>query len=330
MKRGKWLILAIVVLVLLIDGFYIISETEQAIITQFGEPVGKAITKAGLHFKMPLMQKANIFDKRILEWDGEPNQIPTIDKKFLSVDIFARWRIVDPLLYYESVKQESSAQGRLDAVINGVTRDIIAGNKLIEIVRDTDRKLEFSADDIKILQEVQQGVPEGGDSVAVEETRDPMQVEGVSTGKRQLIQEAILKDAREEMLRYGIEVVDVRIKRVNYIESVRQDVYQRMIAERNKISGWYRSTGIGEADVILGEMGKRKNEIESTAYRTVQQLYGEADAEATRIYAAAYNQDADFYQFWQTLETYKQTMKEQNTLILSTDSDYYKYLKEIK
>ncbi|MCD4829583.1 MAG: protease modulator HflC [Candidatus Cloacimonetes bacterium] len=330
MKKGKWFILLAVAIILVVDALYIVDETQHAIVTQFGEPVGGAVSRSGLHIKAPLIQKVHLFEKRILEWDGEPNQIPTADKKFIAVDTFARWRIVDPLLYYESVKLESSAHGRLDAVINGVTRDIIANNTLIEIVRDSNRELLFSADDINILREVQETIPADGDSVAARQLADSQADDAEAIGRRHEIELEVLAETRSDMERYGIEIVDVRIKRINYIESVRRDVYQRMIAERSKISGWYRSTGIGEGDVILGEMERRLQEIESTAYRQVQEIRGEADAEATRIYAQTFNRDPEFYRLWQTLETYKETMGSKNTLIFSTDSDYYRYLKEIR
>jgi len=301
----------IVVLAFLTGVIYIVDETKQVVITQFGRPVGKAVTNAGLHLKKPLIQMANYFDKRLLEWDGDPNQIPTKDKKYIWVDTTARWKIIDPLKFLQSVNNEVSAHGRLDDIINSATRDVITGHLLVETVRDTNRILESE-------EEV------GEDIITSEEA-----VEHIEDG-RKVLEGLILEKASKLAPQYGIQLVDVRIKRVNYIEDVRKKVYERMIAERKRAAERYRSEGQGKRAEIDGQKGKELKLIRSEAYRTAQGLKGEADAEAIKIYAQAYNQDPEFYTFLKTMETYKNTIDENSTVLLTTDSDYYKYLKRLK
>lgn len=304
-------LIIIVALAFLSGAIYIIDETQQVVITQFGRPVGKPVTDAGLHLKKPLIQLANYFDKRLLQWDGDPNQIPTKDKKYIWVDTTARWKIATPLKFLQSVNNEISAQGRLDDIINSATRDVVTSHLLVETVRNTNRILESQ-------QEV------GEDVIASEEA-----IEHIDIGRKTL-EGAILNRAKTLAPQYGIELVDVRIKRVNYIEDVRRKVYERMIAERKRAAERYRSEGQGKRAEIDGQREKELKLIRSEAYRKAQGIKGKADAEAIAIYAQAYNQDPEFYAFLKTLETYRDTIDENSTVLLTTDSDYYKYLKELE
>jgi membrane protease subunit HflC len=307
MKQTLLIILGVILLIVLVNAFYIIDETEQAIITQFGEPIGGARTEAGIFLKTPFIQKVHYLEKRILKWDGEQNQIPTQDKKFIWVDTFARWRIVDPLLFYQSVRSEIFAQSRLDDIIDGVTRDIITLNTLIEIVRDTDRELSFAIDfEADYYEEIQSEIKVG----------------------RRAIADSIFSVAKPLIEQFGIELIDVQVKRVNYIEDVRKQVYDRMSSERKKIADRYRSSGHGRAAEIIGRMERELQQIESEAYRTSQEIMGRADAEATGIYASAYNRDPGFFEFMRTLEAYKRTINDQNIMIMTTDSDFYKLMKK--
>ncbi len=292
------------------DAFYTVDQTKQVIITQFGNPVGEPVVNAGLHVKLPFIQKATFFEKRIMEWDGDANQIPTKDKKYILVNTFARWRIADPLKFYQSVNNERSAMGRLDDIIDGITRDFISENVLIEVVRNSNRTMVSSS------EEKEDAVIEA-DSLKIE------------LGRTAITRE-ILKLVQKKVPQYGIEVLDIRIKQVNYIAEVRQKVYDRMVSERKRIAQLYRSQGQGKRAEITGQMGKELQRITSEAYRKAQQIEGDADAKATDIYARAFSKDPDFYSFLQTLDTYRKTIDSTSTLILSTDSEYLKYLKSIK
>lgn len=289
---------------------YIINEGQQVVITQFGKPVGNPITSAGLHFKRPLIHEAHYFEKRLLDWDGDPNQIPTKDKKYIWVDSTARWRIIDALKFLQSVGNEMNAQGRLDDIINSATRDVITSHLLVEAVRDSNRILESKV--------------EGEDVIVTDEA-----LERIDVG-RKMLEGVILEKAKVLAPQYGIEIVDVRIKRINYVEDVRNKVYDRMIAERKRAAEKYRSEGQGKSAEIEGQVAKELKAITSEAYRQAQILTGKADAEAISIYAAAYSQNPDFYSFMKTLETYRYTIDEKSTVILTTDSDYYKYLKSLE
>jgi len=304
---GFLIFLAIIVLS---DAFYTVDQTKQVIITQFGNPVGDPVENAGLHVKLPFIQKATFFEKRIMEWDGDANQIPTKDKKYILVNTFARWRITDPLKFYQSVNNERSAMGRLDDIIDGITRDFISENVLIEVVRNSNRVMVSSA------EEEEDAVIEA-DSLKI------------NLGRTAITRE-ILKQVQQKVPQYGIQVLDIRIKQVNYIAEVRQKVYDRMVSERKRIAQLYRSQGQGKRAEITGQMGKELQRITSEAYRKAQQIKGDADAKATSIYANAYSKDPEFYSFLQTLDTYRKTIDSTSTLILSTDSDYMKYLKNIK
>ncbi|MDD5196874.1 MAG: protease modulator HflC [Candidatus Omnitrophica bacterium] len=288
---------------------FVVDETKQVVITQFGKPVGKPIVSAGLHFKTPFIQQAHYFEKRLLEWDGDPNQIPTKDKKYIWVDTTARWKIVDALKFLQSVGNEISASSRLNDIINSATRDAVTGNLLVEAVRNSNRILES-----KDL---------GEDAIVSEEA-----LERIAIGRQQLTR-SILEKAKVLAPQYGIEILDVRIKRINYVEEVRNKVYDRMIAERKRAAEKYRSEGFGKAAEIEGQVGKELKLITSEAYKQAQAIVGKADAEAINIYATSYEQNPGFYSFLKTLETYRGTIDANSTVILTTDSDYYKYLKAL-
>lgn len=299
-----------IALALASGALFVVDETKQVVITQFGKPVGYPITSAGLHFKMPFVQDAHYFEKRLLEWDGDPNQIPTKDKKYIWVDTMARWKIVDALKFLQSVGNELSASSRLDDIINSATRDAVTGHLLIEAVRNSNRILE--------TKEL------GEDAIVSEEA-----LEHIEIGRQQLTR-SILDKAKVLAPQYGIEIMDVRIKRVTYVEEVRDKVYDRMIAERKRAAEKYRSEGHGKSAEIEGQTGKELKLITSEAYRQAQSITGKADAEAINIYAQAYSQNPEFYSFLKTIETYKNTIDAGSTLVLTTDSDYYKYLKQLK
>ncbi len=287
---------------------YTIDETQQAVVTQFGQPIGEPITKAGLNVKVPFVQTVNYFEKRMLQWDGDPNQIPTREKRYIWVDTTARWRIKDALKFMQSVGTEISAQARLDDIIEAATRDIISNNNLVELVRNGNRLLKQSEE-------------EQGDGFQVGKTV----IKKIKLG-REALSRQILKTAAKATPTYGIELIDMRIKRINYVENVRRKVYDRMISERKRAAEQFRSEGQGKKAEIEGQMAKELEEIRSGAYRTAQEVKGKADAEAINIYAEAYNKDPDFYAFVKTLEGYKKTMRKDTTLILSTENEFYKYL----
>ncbi|MBL7158411.1 MAG: protease modulator HflC [Candidatus Omnitrophica bacterium] len=303
-------IAAVVIGFLVISGaVYTIDETQQVVITQFGEPMGKPITDAGLHFKVPLIQQANYFEKRILEWDGNPNQIPTKDKRYIWVDTTARWKIVDSLKFLQSVTNETGAHARLDDIIDSATRDFITSHNLVEVVRDTNR----------ILNEQTTDEEESVDQIAGE-------IEKIGVG-REAITRGIVQEAAKLMPQYGIELIDVRIKRINYVADVQKKVFERMISERKRAAESYRSEGQGKKAEIEGQMGKDLNRISSEAYKVAEEIKGKADATAIAIYADAYNRDPSFYAFLKTLDTYKGTIDKDTTVILTTDSEYLTYLK---
>jgi membrane protease subunit HflC len=279
-KRTLLAIVIVLVLLTLLSSVYTISETEQVIITQFGEPVGQPHTDPGLHVKVPFIQTVHVFDKRWLEWSGDPNQIPTKDKKYIWVDTYTRWRVKDPLLFYQRVRDERSAQSRLDDIVDGETRNVIANNDLIEVVRSTDRAFPQSEENADIDM-----------SAAT--------IVGKITMGREKITRAILEKSRHIVAEFGIELVDVQIRRVNYVTEVQQKVFERMISERRRIAERSRSEG-----------------------------QGKADGESTRIYAEAYGRDPELYQFLKTMETYRKTMAQDTTLILSTDGEFFKFLKQ--
>jgi membrane protease subunit HflC len=302
------IVLGIVVLIILGSSLYVVNEYEQVIITQFGKPIGDPIVEPGLKAKAPLIQKANRFEKRFLEWDGDPNQLPTKDKRFIWVDMYARWKITDPLLFFQRLRDERGAQTRLDDILDGETRNAIANHNLLEVIRNTNREAEPSE----------------------LEVRDETRLETIKVG-RDSIRIEILTNAKSRTGDLGIEILDVQFKRINYVEDVREKVYERMIAERRRIADRFRSEGEGEASRIRGEKERELKLIQSEAYRQAREIRGDADAEATEIYAAAYNRSGEtrsFYQFLQTMEVYKNTLDSETSLILSTDGEFYKFLME--
>ncbi len=304
-------IIAVVVLMFLISGAYIVNEAEQVIITRFGKPIGNAITEPGIHFKTPFIEDAHFFEKRFLEWDGDANQIPTKGKKFIWVDTYARWRIADPLLFFQRVRDERGAQARLDDILDGETRNAIANHFLREIIRNSNRK--------PVITEL--------DSLQDEDMSDVFPP--IKVGRERIMQE-ILEKASPRTKELGIELLDIRFKRINYYEDVRKKVYERMITERKRIADKFRSEGQGRASEILGNKERELKRIQSEAYRTAREIIGKADAQATAIYARAYNRNADtrdFYRFLKTLETYKTTFSDKDWLILSTKSDFFKFLR---
>ncbi len=306
--KVKILIGLIVVIIFILSGaVYVVDETEQVVVTQFGKAMGKSKKDPGLYFKIPIIQQANYFPKNLLQWDGDPGQIPTLDKTFIWVDTFARWKIVDPLKFFETVSNVVSGLGRLDDIIDPAVRNFITSYSLIETVRMTNRELDtFEA--------------------GVEEVKEKRDLGEVKTGRAK-ITKGIMDQAQPKLAKFGIELVDVKIKRLNYVEEVRRSVYGRMIAERKQIAEKFRSEGKGEARKIEGDREKEMKRITSEAYRTAQEIKGKADGEATKIYAQAYGQDPDFYSFVNTLDIYKETLDKDSTLILSTDSEFFKYMK---
>jgi len=303
---ANFLLIGLVLLgiVLIYDGFYVVEEGKQAMITQFGRPIGTPKTEAGLYFKMPFLQHVNEFDKRIFIWNGDPNQIPTNDKTFVFLDVTARWRIVDALKYMQAVRNESRAQSLLDDIIGGTVRDMVNKNNLIEIIRSSDWSLD---------------------------TMNPSNQEpGIKPKRgRDVISDQILEIASKATPQYGIELRDVMFKRVNYIESVRLKVYDRMISERKRIAAEKRSMGEGQKARILGTVDRELRVITSSANRDALEIKGKADAEATKIYGDAYSQDPEFYSFIRTLESYGSIIGDNTSLIISSDSDIYKYLKNV-
>ncbi len=310
MKNAMMIGIGVVVLLGVLSAggvFYIVDETEQVVITQFGDPRGDPITTPGLKFKVPFIQKANSFDRRFLEWDGDPNEVPTRDKRFIHVDTYARWRISDPLKYFERLRgSEPVAQSRLDDILDGETRNVIANHDLIEVVRSSNREFAVSEEEV------------AGD-VAPESPKT------IEKGRGMLAAE-VLQAAQARTEDLGIEILDFRFKRLNYVEEVRVEVYNRMISERQRIAEQFRSEGAGESARINGERERDLKVITSEAYRQAQEIKGRADAEAADIYAEAYNRDADFYRFLKSMEVLRQTLDSTTVLVLSTDSELLRYL----
>jgi len=306
--KTKYTIIALaILLIVFLNSAYIVNETEQVIITQFGEAIGDAKKEPGLNFKMPFIQKATYFPKNLLEWDGETSQVPTLDKTFLLVDTFARWKIVDPLKFFQTVNNLSGAYGRLDDILDSAVRNLVTSYSLIETVRMTNREMdtfETGLDDLKEKSSL-----------------------GEVTVGRQKITSMIMVQAQPKLAKFGIELVDVKVKGLNYVAEVQESVYARMIAERKQIAEKYRSEGQGEARKIEGDMEKEMKKITSEAYKSAEELKGTADGEAALIYAKAFGNDPDFYSFLKTLDIYKESIGKDSSLILSTDSEFLKYFK---
>lgn len=313
MKNKKSIILIVIgvlAFILISQSTYIVNEKQQVVITQFGRPVGEAIVTSGLKFKTPFVQKANYFEKRYMEWDGDPNQIPTKDKKFIFVDTYARWQITDPLQFFKRLKNERGAQSRLDDILDGETRDFIANHNIEEAVRNSNRTPISSG----VISELI------GDSLM-----------DINVG-RDKIQNMILETSNEQAKDLGIEILDFRFKRINYVKEVREQVYERMQSERFRIADKFRSEGQGEASKINGEKERELKNIQSGAFRKAEEIKGKADAKAASIYTSAYNKSSmsrDLYGFLKTMETYQTTFDTTTSVILSTDSELYKYLKKM-
>jgi membrane protease subunit HflC len=301
-------IAAIIILIGLNSSIFIVQEKDQVVITQFGKPVGEAITKPGMYFKAPLIQVANYFEKRIMEWNGDPNQVPTKDKKFIFVDTYARWQITDPLQFFKRLTNERNAQSRIDDILDGDTRDFIANNDIEEAVRTSNRVPESS--DTEII----------GDSLAK-----------INVG-RDSIQQMILSSANKQAVELGIRILDFRFKRINYVQEVQNQVYERMKSERFRIADKFRSEGQGEASRINGEKERELKNIQSIAFRDAEMIKGKADASATSIYAKAYDrssQSKSLYSFLKSMETFEKTFDGKTSIFISTDSELYKYLKKM-
>lgn len=304
--RNILIITALLLAVVLRGAFYVVREPQQVVVTQFGKPVGDPIMTPGLKFKVPFIQKVHRFEKRFLEWDGDANELPTKDKRFIWVDTYARWRITDPLLFFQRLRDERGAQTRLDDILDGETRNAIANHQLVELIRTTNR-----------------------DVVSSELDQDESDLDDISVG-RNAIREIVLVAAQSRTSDLGIEILDVQFKRINYVEDVRRTVYERMIAERRRIADRFRSEGEGEASRIQGEKERELKRIQSEAYKEAREIIGRSDAMATSIYAAAYDRSVDsreFYQFLKTMEIYGKALDSETTLIMSTDGEFYKYLK---
>ncbi len=304
-------VIAILVIAVLRSSLFSVDEAEQAIVLQFGAPVGEPITEPGLHFKLPFIQELRRFDKRLLEWDGDPNQIPTRGEQFISVDTTARWRIVDPLRFMQSVRDERNATLRLNDILDSIVRDNISASELIEIVRSKDWRI--SKEDLERAQVASEGDEE-------------ILLQQVATGREELVKN-ILEKAQEQMPEFGIELVDIRIKRVDYVEAVQQRVFERMIAERQRIAEQFRSEGQGRAAQIDGDTQRMLAEIRSEALREAEVIRGRADAEATRIYSEAFGSDPEFFAFLRSLESYSSSLGESSTLILNANNEYFQYLR---
>ena len=330
-------ILIVIVLLVVGGAFYQVDETELVIITQFGEPVGGAITTPGLKMKAPFIHRVRRFEKRILEWDGSPDEIPTLDKRFIKLDTTARWRIVDPLQFLKAVKTERSAQSRLDDLIDSAARDVVSSHLLIESVRNFTRELpvdEVEASERRMGEDLSAAGTEAdaGPQQAVTPA-PPAPQAAAPEGEQDLLgrdrlTQLMIERAQENLPNFGIELIDVRVKSINYVQEVEQRVYERMISERQRIAARFRSIGDGESAKIRGEKEREILRLRSDAYREAQEIEGKADAEAAAIYAASYGQAPEFYTFIQTLAAYKDTMKNNSSLLLTTDSDFYRYLNQ--
>ena len=310
MKKSIFPIVLIVIFLILSGGLFVVNEKEQAVIIQFGKPVGNTITEAGLKFKMPLIQSVIKFDKRILEWDGAANEIPTKDNKYIFIDAFARWKIIDALQFYKSAKNEMLAQSRLDDIIDGAVRDEITNRTMNEIIRSTQRQMQTSED-------------EEDDDIPSTLLDDEL-----TKGARLDIIKSVKDNVTSRLteLEMGIEVVDIQLKRINYNKQVQSKLFNRMISEQNMIAEKYRGQGQGKKQEILGMQIQKSKEVRSQAYLEGQIIMGDADAEAVRIYADAYNKSPEFYNFKKSLETYTKTLDSTTKVIMSTDGKYFKYL----
>ncbi|GGZ28649.1 protein HflC [Echinicola pacifica] len=304
-----YIVIGVILLITVNSSIFIQDETKQSIVTQFGKPIGEPRTTPGINFKVPFLQKVQFFDKRYLEWDGDRNQVPTKDKKFIFVDTYARWEITDPLQFFIRLRDERSAQSRLDDILDGETRNAIASHNLLDVVRSSNRDPEVTEDfmeELEILEEISFG--------------------------REKIEEIVLTKANERTTDLGVRILDFKFKRMNYVNEVRDRVYDRMISERNRIADQFRSEGQGQARKIQGDKERDLAKIQSEAFREAEEIKGLADAEATAIYANAYNQNrqtVELYKFLRTMESYEKSFDENTSIILSTDSEFFKFLNKL-
>lgn len=310
--KTAFIVIAGILIIGLYNSIYTLEEGFQAVVVQFGRPVGETVTEAGLHMKLPFMQKVMLFEKRLLYWDGDPNQIPTKGREFIWVDTTARWRISDAKRFLENVASEEGAQSRLNDILDSVVRDQVSRSDLVELVRSA----SWTIPDDELLKDVPR------------EQEEELKRE-IARGREEITR-TILAEAQKIIPQYGIELVDVRIKRLDYVKSVREKVYERMISERKRIAAQFRSEGEGRSAEILGTMEKELRKIRSTAYRQVQEIKGKADANATQIYGDAYNRDPEFYAFLNTLESYKDSANPNSVMLLTTKSDFYQYIKSAR
>lgn len=308
---GIALIIVTLFVIVLFASAYAVDETEQVVITQFGKVIGIPKKEPGLYFRVPFIQHATFFPKNLQEWDGDPGQIPTLEKTYIWVDAFARWRIVDPIKFFQTVNNTVSALGRLDDILDPAVRNFVTSYPLIETVRRTNR----------VMDTFEIGI---GNKSEQEEDQRPQFI--INTGREKLMV-GILKQAQPKLEPFGIELVDIKIKRVNYVEQVQKSVYGRMIAERKQIAEKFRSEGKGEAQKILGKKERELKLITSEAYRKAQEIKGKAEAEATKLYADAFGIDPDFYSFSKTLDIYGDVLGDDASLVISTDSELFRYLK---
>lgn len=305
-------IVAVVAIVIVAASAYTLDQAEQAVVVQFGAPVGDTVSDPGLHFKLPFVQEVRRFDKRLISWDGDPNQIPTRGEQFISVDTTARWRIADPLKFLQRVQNEAGATFRLNDILDSIVRDHISATDLVEIVRSKDWKI--SEQDLQRLEATDTGDEE-------------ILLKQVQTGRGELVR-SILEKARLQMPDYGIELVDIRIKRIDYVQAVQQRVFERMIAERQRIAEQFRAEGQGSAAEIDGETQRLLAQVRSEARRQAEIIRGQADAEATKIYANAFGADPEFYAFFRTLESYSKSLGDTTTVVIGADSEYFRYLRD--
>ena len=321
-KSGLLLVLLFLVGIVLKSTFFEVNEGRQAIITQFGKPVGEPITDAGLHTKIPFIQEARFVDERILSWDGYPNQIPTKDKKYIKVDTTARWKVVDALKFIQTVRNESGAKARLDAILDSATRDVISNHNLVEAVRNSNaiiQKIEEKKEEIQRMKAEGKPVIEEGVSGEIEK---------ILVGRENL-SGMIVKSAEPELTAFGIELIDVQLRRISYEKSVESKVYERMTSERQRIAQKIRSIGQGEKAKIEGRLERDLREIRSQAYKKAQILRGKGEAKAVKIYAQSLSADPNFYQFLKTMEVYKNSIQERTKFLMSSDGELFKFFKKI-
>jgi membrane protease subunit HflC len=321
---NKTIILALIILIGLVtfsNSAFIVDEGRQAIITEFGRPIGEPITEANIHFKVPFIQDVRFVDKRVLNWDGYPNQIPTKDKKYIKVDTTARWKIIDTLKFIQTVKNENGAKGRLDSIIDGATRDVVSNHNLVEVVRNSNTIIDRVEEMKKIIKEGKEDLNEEVKVLA------NIHVEKINVGREKL-SEMIVKSAQKELNNFGIELIDVQLRRISYEKSVEGKVYERMISERKKIAQKIRSLGQGEKAKIEGRLTRDLQEIESNAYRKAQEIRGKLEARAMKIYNQALSRGKSYFEFLRSMEAYEKVVTDKSKFILSSDSEFLKYFKK--